>query len=96
MKCPKCSIEMDEVRKLDVIIDSCSKCGGIWLDTDELEKIRVAEAASQAEPEHREERDHSHSHDDDHGDKRGGKHGEGRKKKKGGFMDILGGFGGED
>ncbi|MHB1326021.1 MAG: zf-TFIIB domain-containing protein [Thermoleophilia bacterium] len=52
MQCPKCSIEMDEVRKLDVIIDSCSKCGG--------------------------------------------KHGEGRKKKKGGFMDILGSFGRED
>lgn len=104
MQCPNCSVEMDEVRKLDVIIDSCSKCGGIWLDKGELEKIRAVEAASQAEPEYREERDRSHSHDDDHGDKHsvkhsdehGGKHGEGRKKKRGGgFMDILGGFGGD-
>lgn len=41
MKCPKCTTEMDEVRKLDVIVDSCSRCGGMWLDAGELDKLRT-------------------------------------------------------
>lgn len=91
MQCPKCEVEMDEVRKLDVIIDSCSRCGGIWLDKGELEKIRKAESAPGPEEEYHEKREHSH----DHGDKHEDKHGKGRKKKKGGFMDIFEGLGGE-
>lgn len=73
--------------------------GGIWLDKGELEKIRQAEADSGPEPEYRDERGHDHGHHDDH-DKHGSKHDDshdkGRKKKRGGgFMDILGGLGGE-
>jgi Zn-finger nucleic acid-binding protein len=32
---------MDEVRKLDIVIDSCARCGGMWLDRGELDKIRA-------------------------------------------------------
>ncbi len=42
MICPRDNIEMDEVRKLDVVIDICSKCGGVWLDKGELDKLREA------------------------------------------------------
>lgn len=42
MKCPKCSTEMDEIRKLDVVVDSCSRCGGMWLDAGELDELRAA------------------------------------------------------
>jgi len=40
MQCPKRALEMDEVRKLDGIVDSCSRCGGMWLDRGELDKLR--------------------------------------------------------
>jgi len=93
MQCPKCSVEMDEVRKLDVIIDSCSTCGGIWLDRGELDKIRQVEADYERDDESRGSHDHSHGKDDDRHD-RHSKDGK-KKKKRGGFMDILEGFGGE-
>jgi len=93
MQCPKCSVEMDEVRKLDVIIDSCTTCGGIWLDSGELDKIRQLEAEHQRESENHKGKSHSHGHDDDHRERDSG---DGKKKKKrGGFMELLEGFGGE-
>ena len=107
MQCPKCSVEMDEVNKLGVIIDACSRCGGVWLDKGELDKIRAAEAGAREETSEGMEREHHHGHDEekhhghreehDHGrhEKHGG-HGHGQKKKKrGGFMDIFESFGGE-
>lgn len=42
MKCPKCTTEMDEVHKLEVIVDPCSRCGGVWLDAGELDTLRAA------------------------------------------------------
>lgn len=93
MQCPKCSREMDEVRKLDVIIDSCTSCGGIWLDKGELDKIRQMEADNQRESEGHKGHESSQSHDDDYRDRDSG-HGK-KKKKRGGFMDLLEGFGGE-
>lgn len=37
--CPRCSIKMEKLKKQDVIIDICSKCGGMWLDKGETEKL---------------------------------------------------------
>ena len=37
--CPVCRVEMIETVKYDVEIDVCPKCGGVWLDRGELEKI---------------------------------------------------------
>jgi uncharacterized protein len=49
MNCPRCGNEMMEVTKQTVVIDTCSSCGGIWLDKGELAKIagqlREAEAS---------------------------------------------------
>jgi len=38
-KCPRCNIEMEKLKKEDVIIDVCRKCGGMWLDKGETEKL---------------------------------------------------------
>lgn len=87
MQCPKCNVEMDEVRKLDVIIDSCSRCGGIWLDKGELEKIRAES--------NKHRRDYQQGyHQDKRYDKHYDKHYDdnyysGKRKKKKGIFDIF-------
>ena len=37
--CPKCMEVMQKQVKGDIIIDTCSKCGGLWLDKNEVEKL---------------------------------------------------------
>jgi Zn-finger nucleic acid-binding protein len=39
MNCPKCNGELQARTSDDVEIDVCQRCGGIWLDSGELEKI---------------------------------------------------------
>jgi len=37
--CPRCNVEMKKLVKKDVVIDVCKKCGGMWVDAGELEKL---------------------------------------------------------
>jgi len=37
--CPRCMVDMDKLVKKDVVIDVCKKCGGMWVDAGELEKL---------------------------------------------------------
>ena len=37
--CPRCMEEMKKIVKKDVVIDICKKCGGMWVDAGELEKL---------------------------------------------------------
>jgi Zn-finger nucleic acid-binding protein len=37
--CPRCRINMKKLIKKNVIIDVCTKCGGMWVDAGELEKL---------------------------------------------------------
>ena len=37
--CPRCKINMEKLKKEDVIIDVCKKCGGMWLDAGEMDKL---------------------------------------------------------
>jgi Zn-finger nucleic acid-binding protein len=39
LDCPRCCVEMKKLKKRDVIIDVCTKCGGMWADAGELEKL---------------------------------------------------------
>jgi hypothetical protein len=39
MRCPKCGLELKEMRFKDIIIDKCFACNGTFLDAGELEKI---------------------------------------------------------
>ncbi|MEQ8172513.1 MAG: zf-TFIIB domain-containing protein, partial [Candidatus Eremiobacterota bacterium] len=37
MRCPKCGLELEEVTFMNILIDICNECNGIWLDKGELE-----------------------------------------------------------
>jgi hypothetical protein len=37
--CPRCKIHMKKLKKNDVVIDVCNKCGGMWVDAGEIEKL---------------------------------------------------------
>ena len=46
MKCPKCGGDLNEVVFRGIRIDRCSNCGGVWLDSGELEKLAGTEDGS--------------------------------------------------
>ena len=39
MKCPKCYGDLKEEEYHKVNIDKCQQCGGVWLDSGELETL---------------------------------------------------------
>ena len=39
MLCPRCAGSLKESKFEEVMIDTCEKCGGIWLDSGELEQL---------------------------------------------------------
>lgn len=39
MACPRCDGHLKESKVEQVTIDTCEKCGGIWLDSGELEEL---------------------------------------------------------
>jgi uncharacterized protein with PIN domain len=39
MKCPRCDGTLSESKFEEVMIDTCDKCGGVWLDSGELEQL---------------------------------------------------------
>ena len=97
-KCPNCNVIMNEVLKIDVTIDVCPSCMGIWLDKGELEKI--VERAKQTETQYsnydNDKKYNKHHDDDDHDehyyddrDKHGFNNGYPRKKR-GGIGEIFG------
>lgn len=43
MKCPRCDGSLTESKFEEVLIDTCDKCGGVWLDSGELEQLRKKE-----------------------------------------------------
>ena len=45
MKCPRCDGSLNESKVEDVAIDVCDKCGGVWLDSGELEQLTKREGS---------------------------------------------------
>ncbi len=45
MKCPRDGTELQAVRVLDVDLDKCSKCEGLWLDRGEVDRLRDSKIA---------------------------------------------------
>jgi ribosomal protein L37AE/L43A len=45
MRCPKCGEHLTTTKHLDVSIDECPACRGVWLDKGELEEITRRESA---------------------------------------------------
>ncbi len=41
LKCPRCGVELVEKEADHVKIDACPKCSGVWLDSGELEQLRL-------------------------------------------------------
>lgn len=39
MRCPRCDGTLKESKFEEVLIDTCDKCGGVWLDSGELEQV---------------------------------------------------------
>ena len=39
MQCPRCDGNLAESKFEEVLIDTCEKCGGVWLDSGELEQL---------------------------------------------------------
>jgi hypothetical protein len=39
MQCPRCDGSLKENKFEEVLIDVCDKCGGVWLDSGELEHL---------------------------------------------------------
>jgi len=39
MNCPRCDGALKESKLDEVSIDTCEKCGGVWLDSGELEQL---------------------------------------------------------
>jgi hypothetical protein len=39
MRCPKCGERLVSRRHLDVTLEECRACGGVWLDRGELEQV---------------------------------------------------------
>ena len=44
MKCPRCDGTLQESKLEEVSIDTCEKCGGVWLDSGELEQLTKRES----------------------------------------------------
>jgi uncharacterized protein len=44
MNCPRCDGKLEETKVDDVSIDTCDKCGGVWLDSGELEQLTKRES----------------------------------------------------
>ena len=39
MNCPRCDGTLAESKFEEVMIDTCDKCGGVWLDSGELQQL---------------------------------------------------------
>ncbi len=39
MKCPKCGMDLQKLKKGPVEVDTCFNCHGLWLDKGELEQL---------------------------------------------------------
>jgi ribosomal protein L37AE/L43A len=46
MQCPRCDGSLKETKIEEVTIDTCDKCGGVWLDSGELEQLTTKKDAS--------------------------------------------------
>ncbi len=44
MQCPRCDGKLEPRTFEDVEIDTCDKCGGVWLDSGELEQLTKRES----------------------------------------------------
>jgi len=86
LKCPKCEVVMNEVRKEEILIDVCPKCMGVWLDKGELDKIIERSELNNKHSDDHERFDRDYDKHEHHYDyQKNTTH-----KRKGGLGDIFG------
>jgi Zn-finger nucleic acid-binding protein len=39
MDCPRCGVEMNEIASEDEALHRCGTCGGLWIDSTELNRV---------------------------------------------------------
>lgn len=44
MDCPRCTVEMNPLEGEDISLQRCAECGGIWLDSADLNPILLRHA----------------------------------------------------
>jgi len=49
MECLRCNSAMKKMDLDGVLIDKCSNCGGVWLDADELDKLKYDDGKDKQE-----------------------------------------------
>jgi len=42
LTCPVCAGQLQETARQGILIDTCTRCRGVWLDRGELEKLSAA------------------------------------------------------
>lgn len=43
MRCPKCGDKLEEITFQEIMVDRCTGCQGVWLDSGELERLTARE-----------------------------------------------------
>jgi hypothetical protein len=46
MSCPRCDGKLNESKFEEIMIDTCDECGGVWLDSGELEQLTKRDTGS--------------------------------------------------
>ena len=49
MECPRDGTDLTTEQLRGIEVDRCSKCSGIWLDLDELDKLEATTASTEEE-----------------------------------------------
>ncbi|MBI3270974.1 MAG: zf-TFIIB domain-containing protein [Planctomycetes bacterium] len=39
LACPRCTVPFESIRIEDVAVDRCARCGGLWFDVNELDRV---------------------------------------------------------
>lgn len=45
LKCPKCRNDMEKIKYVDVLVDRCTSCRGLWFDNLEKEDLKSLKGA---------------------------------------------------
>ncbi|MBB6454933.1 hypothetical protein HNQ94_003422 [Salirhabdus euzebyi] len=92
MLCPVCdSVNLREIEKHNILIDTCPSCKGVWLDRGELDKIiNELQDDSYVEPQVESRREQKPYYKEDYPQKSSDYYKHPKHKKKNKVVDIIG------
>jgi hypothetical protein len=89
MQCPVCDVRLAVTDRQGVEIDHCPRCRGVWLDRGELDKLIERASGSLTRRDHDDEEDDERSLLGGGGLRRRRGEGDGRGRRRRGFLDDL-------